>query len=50
MAHHYNYTLGTTEYTSGKVTIYEHQRGLLYRSGRIERVLIVTPASLAATS
>lgn len=39
MAHHYNYALGTTEYTSGKVTIYEHQRGLLYRSGRIERVL-----------
>ena len=39
MAHRYNYTLGTTEYTSGKVTIYEYQRGLLYHNGRIERVL-----------
>jgi regulator of protease activity HflC (stomatin/prohibitin superfamily) len=39
MQYGWNYVLGRREYTRGVATIYPYERGLLYRSGRLEKVL-----------
>ncbi len=35
----WNYVTGRREYTSGAITIYEYERGLLYKNGKLLRVL-----------
>lgn len=35
----WNYMTGRREYSRGVVTIYEYERGLMYRGGRLEKVL-----------
>jgi regulator of protease activity HflC (stomatin/prohibitin superfamily) len=35
----WNYQTGRREYSRGAVTIYEYERGLLYKNGKFERVL-----------
>jgi len=35
----WNYATGRQEYSRGVVTVYEYERGLLYRAGRLEKVL-----------
>jgi regulator of protease activity HflC (stomatin/prohibitin superfamily) len=37
--HYYGYAMPHREQTRGVVTIYEYERGLLYRDGRMERIL-----------
>ncbi len=39
MNYGWNYQTGRREYSRGAVTIYEYERGLLYRNGKFERVL-----------
>jgi regulator of protease activity HflC (stomatin/prohibitin superfamily) len=35
----WNYVTGRREYKSGAVTIYEYERGLMYKNGKLLRVL-----------
>jgi len=35
----WNYATGRREYSRGVITVYEYERGLLYRGGRLEKVL-----------